>query len=293
MPFRIRLVILVVVLLGGAFLVVPAARALSISPVKGVVTVEPGGASRVAVTITNTDPASAQFSLFGVALRQDSEGHTLRGAPGDEAAQWAVPDTNLFVLESGSKRTVFFTVTVPAGTSAGSRLVGLVARQQSLSEGGTAVTAELATVLSVQVAGIVTENLSFTATRLTPGITWKKNWQFQLDLKNTGSVELTLEGSAELRSFAGAVLAQEKIYLGNQLFPGVSRSLSQSITGQNIGYWPARYRVVSRVRYGKTGQEVFSENTIWYVPRTLLIWLSATLVLALSPALFLRRKKLP
>ena len=114
------------------FIVASPARAFEISPVKFLLTVEPGASQTVVVKIKNTPPSipplkgegqGAGFKLSVLGVAQDESGKPIFSRGTDAAENWVYPENNLVKIKYGETKSVNFIIKIPA-----SAIIGLMLR---------------------------------------------------------------------------------------------------------------------------------------------------------------------
>jgi len=274
-----------------ALLFFPAAVSadFSLSPLKHIITLAPGSAGVATVKIFNQSDERQTFSLKVLGGRQDGAGRPLWGANYSPAEPWVKPVKGSLIIGPGGEQAVDFSINVPAEASAGSHYLGLtVGTLASPESGGVGLSGQLVSILSLQVAGQATETAVISGWR-TEKIFLKKNWPFELTLRNDGNVELPMAGKAAIVDWRGRVVYEEPVNLGPALLPGTGRGFAAILRPAGKGfYWPGPYSAEIKINYGRLNQVVSARADFWYFPWWTLV---AAAVLAGLIVLAIKRKK--
>ncbi len=277
---------------------VSSAAALTLSPARRIITIDPGTTQDLKVTVTNNDASTVRLQLLVTGLQQDPTGKPIFGSGLDDAEKWVVPAPEPIVLAPGKQATAAFKISVPRGALPGSHWVGLVVESRPDSTGTAVLTPRLISLLSIQVAGVVTESVTVSADVPHPVVFGAKPFDAKIRIQNVGTIEVPLRGRVTVRSLGGKEIDAKDISLGNQVLPQSERLVVEKITATKKDtcavegtvcaklFWPGLYKMSVQVTYGKTGQVAISETSFWYFS----YWSLAVAVLILvSIAWFIRR----
>ncbi len=253
------------------------ARAFEISPAKSLLTVDPGTSRTVVVKIQNTEKNNLVFKLNVLGMSQNENGEPVFSRGIDAAENWVYPENNLVSIKSGEIKSVNFIIKTPADALAGSHYLGLAVEPVlSPSSGAASLSTRLVSLLTLEVKGLVNESVQIEKWAPLAGVTGKKNWQFDLNLKNSGTIETSLRGTLAVRNWQGEEIFSEPVTLGNKLLAGSRRVLHPETTLRNDSNLPGLYSAQIKINYGLTNQTVSSVAYIWYFP----MWSKTILVIA-------------
>lgn len=249
-----------------SLVVVEAALAFSISPTKILLTIEPGKSSEVFVEVENNEKQDMVFSGMVLGARQDNEGRPVFLANYTAAEKWVKPKTNQISLKSGAKDKIYFAIQVPTNTPSGAYYLALVV--QSVSAGGdVGLTGQIASLLNLQVSGLVSESVKINKWEFSEQKFDRDNWRFLLNLENSGNIEVLLDGNLSVSSWREREIFKEKLNLGNKLLAHSFRFLQPEFNlAKKSIYLPGLYRVKVDISYGKTNQRVVESVYVWYWP---------------------------
>ncbi len=276
------------VCLSVSLLIVSPARAFGVSPVRYLVTVDPGERQSVSVTVKNDEPKAKKFVFSVVGVQDDGAGHPLFAVGLDPAEGWVKPEIGETTISSGQKKKIIFNVAVPQGAAPGSHYLGLAVEATPDLAGQTVIAGRLTVLLVLQVAGIVKESVSLRS-EIPAAIAMKKEWPLIVELKNNGTIETPITGRAIIRNWRGQTVFSAPLVLGNQLIPGAYRQIISRIVADKIR-WPGLYETEAEIKYGKTNQTISSTARLWYLPLESIIGVGL-IVLLLFILKFLRRKR--
>jgi hypothetical protein len=254
---------IIISLMLSAFFVLPA-QAFEVSPVKMLVTGDPGNNYTVVLKVKNTDMVSMMFDANVFGMKQNESGAPVFERGISEAESWVFPENRQVSVEAGETKSINFFIKIPKDSLPGSYYLGLSAEPTVKRQAGS-VSGRLVSLLTLQVSGEVRELLRINQ--------WKKksdsgvnNWKFALELENIGTVEVPLRGEISVRNFFGQEIISEPAALGNKLLANAKRSLGQELQVQEKVKIPGLYQVNMRVVYGKLGLSVSRTEYVWFIP---------------------------
>ena len=247
------------------FFILPA-NAFGISPVKMLVTADSNNSQTVNLSIFNSENKEIQFNLGVLGVQQDNDGHPVFGRGITEAESWVMPENNTVLVKAKQTQKANFIIHVPEKTQPGSYYVGLFAEPTLGSNGRSGVNPRIISLVTVQVAGEVYEDMIISGWNAKNTIFTDKNWDFNLNLKNSGPVEVLLKGFLSVENWKGEEIFTQEAFLGNKLIAGSMRHLTPVISAENKIIWPGLYHAQVRIIYGLTNQKAISTVYIWYLP---------------------------
>ncbi len=245
------------------FFVLPA-QAFEISPIKMLVTGDPGNNYTVALKIKNTDAVSMVFDTSVFGMKQNESGAPVFERGINEAESWVFPENGQVSIGAGEVKSVNFFIKIPKDSLPGSYYLGLSAEPAVKKQSG-AVSGRLVSLLTLQVSGEVRESLRINQWKKISGLD-ADNWKFALELENVGTVEVPLRGEVVVRNFFGQEVISEPLVLGNKLLANAKRSLGQELQVHDKIKIPGLYEVGVRVVYGKLGLSVSRTEYVWFIP---------------------------
>ncbi len=260
-----------VILLIVFFNFVQPAKAFEISPAKALFTVDRDSSQTAVLKIKNTFTDTGQtgknsltFKLSVLGMTQDEKGKPVFSRGSDTAESWVYPENNLVEIKYGETKSVNFIIKIPSDAFPGDHYLGLAVEPVLGGSGQASLTTRLVSLLSLEVSGLVNESVSiekWTLADKTDG-----HWKFDLGLKNSGTIEVLLQGSAVIRNWKGDEIFSEPIILGNKLLVGSKRAIQSEIVFKNAVILPGLYQAEVKINYGRTNQNVSSIAYVWYFP---------------------------
>jgi hypothetical protein len=272
------------------FLSARPARAFEISPIKMLVTADSATNQTVVLKIKNSAKTDSVFLLNVFGMRQDNAGLPIFERGISPAEPWIFPEDNSITIKAGETKSANFIIKIPENTSPGSYYVGLAAEPSVDKNSQKNINTRLVSLLTLQVSGLATEAVLIEK--------WEKinngnneSWQFNLNLKNNGSVEVPMQGLIAIKNYKGDEIFAEQITVGNKLLAESKRALMPLVSLKDRVKLPGLYQAQIKLKYGKTNQEVSAIAYIWYFPGWSKIIIAVFIViLALLLVLRLRKK---
>ena len=260
------------------------ALAFELSPVKFYLTIKPGTKQIINLQLTNSDAVSKKYDILVTGVKQNERGNPVFADHTDVAEEWVVPDAKNIELAGQSTKNIKFAVSVPFGGQPGGHYVGLIVRENSEAWNDVGVTGELASIVTIQVAGDTRERLEISSWNTAGRLKWNRNWDFDLNLQNSGTIDVPMSGKVRVRSWGEDVVYDYPVTLGSRLLANAARSLDVpiNIAEKNI-QWPGLYRVEMQSQYGRLGQTLSAVHNVMYVP----FWPTLTIALLLLSVLLL------
>lgn len=250
-------------------------QALSITPTKQAITVEPGAQQDVRVTIINEGPTATVLKTLVDPFSSD----TATGLPvfgeSDEAAAWVDILPRKLTLRPGEQTDVTYTIRVPKNAEPGAHYLGLFAQTQS-EEVGIAAGTRIGSLLFLYVAGDVQESLlrrNFSATK---SFFISSDPTISLQMVNEGTIhvvptgEIVIQDMWDRRIEVRPINPENRKVLPRAVFDRsfVFSDLPIAVIGPVTAY--------ASVNYGLTNQTMTASTTFWVLPVPILI---ATLII--------------
>lgn len=257
------------------------ANAFSISPLKFSATVAPGDKKEWEIKVKNDSDQGKVFVPVILGLKQDPLGRSVFDNNIDIAENWFETPLDNIALAPGETRNVVFNLKVPFNTPPGAHYLGLGIKEKS----GQSISAQLVTILNLQVSGVAQEVLLLDKFLVSKKIFFNKNWLTQLQIRNAGNIGLELAGQQQIFYF-GKETNQKFFNLGNALFAQSNRSAELNFAPDRKIILPGFYRVDVNIFYGISHQAIKTSASFWYLPP----WFLSLLGMALLVAIFIFRK---
>jgi len=252
------------ILLAIFFLFTPQSLfALSISPTKAEIVLDPGATKSIFLQVENNEKnlIKVNFKVWGV--KQDSEGRPIFSAGSDEAETWIQVPPEIS-LKPQEKKSVEFKLTVPFNTYPTAHNLALVAEKSSVGE-GIGLNTNLATLFTIQVSGTAVERLQINQWFTEKFFNFNKIWQFTLSLKNFSNVRTPALGEVKIFKASGEQVYQTNLNLSPEFFPNAERKIKTVVDLNSLNLSSGIYRAQAAVVYGYTRQLLLQNISVVYV----------------------------
>lgn len=259
------------------FLTANTASAFSVSPLKHILTLDPGDNQTVLITIKNSDSVGHQYKLAVESVTQDNQGRSVLVRGRDKAESWVSGAEKEIVIDAFASKMAEFKIFVPANASPGAHFLGLLAEETSRATEDIGVGARLAVVLQLQVAGLVTEKAEIIKWQ-TDNWHFDKNLNLSLAVKNNSNIEVPAQGKFILRNFFGEEIYQDVVNIGGKILPQTTRATVLDFFAIDLKM-PGIYNIEVDLSYGLTGQTLRANARFWYLP-VWSWWAAAGIILA-------------
>lgn len=241
---------------------------------------EPGQVLTETVVVTNLNEEEKQFYVY----KRDIVGTEAGGVPifadenapktGFELTEWVSFLSEQITLAPGAEYTLPITITVPMDASPGSHFGGVFvsAEPPRLRQTGAGVGYEVASILSIRIAGDVTDSArirSFSTDKLFYGT---KDVSFLIKIENQGNILIRPRGPMTIRNMFGGEVAN--LLVNDTLrgvFPNTVEDLVVEWKEEEPGF--GRYEAVVALAYdGDGGQKTIDAVvTFWIFPSKIII----------------------
>lgn len=283
---KVMYIIIGLLCVGGGFAALPA-FAFTLSPLKYMTTVDPGGASIARVTVYNDDIGARRVIFRTIAVQQGVNGVPQFIPGGDSAEAWVVPETTEVVLRSGERKTVAFLISVPATAIPNAHYLALTARANTATTTATVgITGQLATLLTLQVAGTAREELKIIQLeKKTSVVAPMAKWRTLVS--NVGNIEVPATAALIIKDWGGKEKLRAPVILQNTIIAGAERVVEAKANLQTL--LPGRYSAELQITYGRSNAQIKKEIFFWYIP----VWslLSAVIGAVIIGGWFVRMRK--
>lgn len=284
---------------------------LSISPTRSELRIEPGKTDKIEVSIRNV----TRGDIVAKPFISDFESDDATGEPK------LISDTNKrssasiasFVsgledipLKPGENKNLTYTVSVPSNAAPGGYYGAVTyravpANEAALGSGEVALTANVASLVLIEVPGDITEQIQIAgfkvgksdqnnAPKFSSFFTSKPN-RASLTVKNNGNSFSKPFGSVILTNMSGKQVFDYELNnstpRGNVL-PKTSRAFTDEIKGVTK---PGRYTLTASISHGTGGEVLTQKVSFWYIPVWLLALMGVLLVAIVGGIYFLYRRQ--
>lgn len=253
----------------SALLWVSSASAVSITPLRQTIVLDPGSTEVLELTIKSDEAAPASFAASVEAFGIDEKTGVAIFDKEDIATDWITPRQKEVMVAPGKEATIQFDVNIPRQAEPHSHYVALFAEGKS-SEGQIGVSTRLGSLVYLHIAGPIRENAGLEFFRA-DGASFNNSPIAHMRMENTGSIHLIPQGEIVLKDWFGKTVA---VYPMNptdrKVLPGESWDQSYVFTdlpGKPFG----KLSLDMKLAYGSGGQVLSAEEYVWYVPTWFII----------------------
>lgn len=267
--------------------------AVTISPARQTVVVEPSSSQMVKVRLVNNEDEVITFVSEVDAFSIDSEtGRAVFGKE-DEAKNWISASPKQIKLAPNEQGEFIFTISAPAGAESISHYLGLFVKEVA-EEGQVAVSSRTGSLLFLHMSGSVQEDLSrvfFTADKK---IYFDLPVELSMQLRNNGNIHLIPQGEIIITDMWGKELSkimvngkQRKVLPQEQWRENYELGVSDLQGGFGL------LKATMIVNYGLTDKQMTDSVEFWYVPKILIFWaggILAGIILLVFGLVFLKKR---
>lgn len=234
---------------------------------------DPGTVFRTTIAVTNLSDSEKLFYLIARDITALSEtGTPIFAATGEETpyslSSWIRFGIPSVTLASGEMREIPVSVFVPRDAEPGGHFAGLFVslKPPKLTATGTGVGYEVATIISLQVAGDITEDARIREFSTGKLIYTKAEVDFNTVVQNMGNVLVRARGPLEITDIFGKKVATLVVNdQGAVVLPDSNREFKSVWTGEGLSI--GRYQAVLGLVYGNNGRKTITATTsFWVLP---------------------------
>jgi len=266
------------------------AQAVSISPLNFEVNGNPGDVISNVVRIVNDTEADMPVNM----LVQDfvaagERGEVLIKEGGNESyslQNWVTLNPQTFIIPPRSSQLVEFTLRIPANAEPGGHYASVLASISGSTSGtGTGVAQKIGSLLLLNVAGDIVENLGVSDFEA-PAFSEYGPESLSARFSNDGTVHLKPRGFVLVKNMLGAEVAKVDLPQLNVL-PQSTRKVEIPL---ELGNQFGRYEATLAAIYGAANQPISAVTVYWVIPYKLLAVYGAIILVLLILAYRGRRR---
>jgi len=269
-----------------SFLFVSLAGAFSISPLKYMVSLDPGDSHDVVVVVKNDSSTDKEYQAVVMGVQQDAHGRPIFKTNSDIAEDWIKFKDEKILLKRNENKDLVFIINVPKNIPPGAHYIGLGVQEKN----DQSVSGQLMTIVTLQVAGTATESLVLENFYPVKKYFFNKNLSYFLQVKNVGNIDLSMKAKIQTYDFKNKNLGFSTVSLGNKLFSQSNRSAEINPPVNSEIFWPGLYRSTVTINYGATDQQIVSGASFWYWPAWFLCLVVGTIILILLFVVYFKKK---
>lgn len=279
---------------------------LSISPTRTDLRLDPGKTDILRISLRNVTTGDIVAKAFVNDFESDNETGEPKinldvDADNPASIRDFLKNVNDVPLKVGEEKTFDIPIQIPANTAPGAyygiiRYAAVPASQVNPDAGQVSLTASVASIVLIEVAGEIKEELEFKQLYFyragtQRGIFTSQPDQVGVEVVNRGNSFARPFGTVTVKNpFGGGI---QSIEVNNasprsNILPGSSRIFKEPIS--NIK-WPGQYQVTGSISYSNGGEILIVKSSFWYIPIWFIVAL-AVLVLAIIGAVQILRRRL-
>jgi hypothetical protein len=284
---------------------------LSISPTRTELRIQPGQSDKVEISIRNVTRGAIVAKPFISDFESDDEtGEPKLYANTDKRNSASISS---FVaglqdvpLQPGENKTLTYNVSIPGNAAPGGYYGAVTyravpANQAGPESGEVALTANVASLVLIEVPGDITEQIQLTNAKIGKTDNSKKQVKFgsfftskpdkaAITVKNNGNSFSKPFGTVSLTNMSGDQVYSYELNNAtprSNILPKSSRTFSDEIKSISK---PGRYTLTANISHGTGGEVITKKVSFWYVPVWLLVALGI-LLLGLVAGLYVLYRK--
>lgn len=297
---------IITLLLSLALIVTASAKAqtnlaLTVSPTKQNISIDPGGTESTYVTFFNQSdlPIAGNIKVVDFIVK-DKTGTTylLEGESFPtkySASSWITTNADRAVIAAGSSFKVQIKIKAPDNAAPGGRYAavyfeptGTLPNTKSFivqKEGQQAVTPRLAALLNIKVNGPIIEDAVLDRFEVAKFLEYGPV-DIKAEILNNGSYHITPKGNITLTNWQGKIVDQYNLEEKN-IFPERSRVYEASL-GSKIMI--GKYKVSFIVIYGDANQVISADKILWVFPWKLALAITLAIIIVILLAILVTKK---
>jgi hypothetical protein len=205
-------------------------------------------------------------------------------------ASWIEMDTSQFVLEGGQQKRIKFVIRVPFNAEPGGHYASVFAHLSPTLDNatsGSGVGQKIGALVLLRVGGDAKEEASIASFGPSKNVYAKGPVEFDLRVKNTGSVHIKPTGIIAITDIFGKKVSDVTVDQ-NRVLPGATRKMTATWKNPPL---MGKFTATLLTYYGTENKQLSAATTFWIIPWTLIIsWTIGIIVVAL--ALWLNRRRI-
>jgi hypothetical protein len=270
-------------------------NALRISPVRTDLTIEPGSARAVEVTVQNMSGASATLRpiVNDFTVRPDNETgqpdiilDDKQASPQHGLKQYISPLAD-FTLGPNEQRNIKVIITIPKAAAGGGYYGAVRFQPASAGSSQVSLSGSVGSLILVRVPGDVIEKVSLASFDVRQKGSVGSFFTSSADLaavarfKNEGNVQVQPFGKITLKNQSGKVVASYEVNntepRGNVLPDSIRRFDTALTKAGSIG----KFTLEGNFGYGSSGQLISTSKTFYVIPAWLMITVAVVIILVI------------
>lgn len=280
MQYR-KLLIVMVAAVAALFIFAMPAKAvdgstsISISPLTFDLAANPGDTvtNELIVRNSGTDPVTIAVETQDfVATGEEGEVTLTDDKSTYSLASWVQVDMGQFTLEGGKQQRVKFEIRIPYNAEPGGHYASVyehISPTIGNATTGSGVGQKIGSLLLLKVAGVTNETANVETFKTTQNIFEHGPVDFNIRIKDTGSVHIKPKGIIAITDIFGKKVADVTVDQRNVL-PGAIRHMTATWTDVPMF---GKYTATLLTYYGIDNKQLSAATTFWIIPwKVLLVW---------------------
>ncbi len=253
--------------------------AVSVSPLRQMVIIDPGSAQVVSITVENdTDETVAIVPNVDAFTIDSTTGRAQFGAT-DAAVQWVHAEPQEVILKAKEKENISFTISVPPDAAPGGHYLALFAQTKQDNQ-HVAVGTRIGSLLFLTVSGDVREELVIEQFAPEALSVFTSPVTLHVRLRNTGNTHVQPKGYVSVYTMANKEILRVPVNASERkVLPGGLFKEDVVVPLDNV--YGGRATAHLDVRYGITDQTNRSTAIFWFIPWQIGAMLGALIAVAL------------
>ncbi len=236
--------------------------------------------------LININVESQDFVAHGeegdVALTEERTTYSL--------SSWIDVDDGRFQLSGGQQKRIKFSVRIPYNAEPGGHYASVFAHLSpptGSANSGAYIGQKIGSLVLLRVAGTATESAEVESFKTDKSQYSKGPINFDLRVKNTGSVHVKPKGMIAITDIWGKKVADVPVEQKNVLPGAIRHTTSEWTEAPKFG----KYTATLLTYYGADNKQLTAATTFWIIPwKTILIW--AGIILAIAILAYLGRVRI-
>lgn len=279
---------------------------LSVSPTRTELSIEKGGTEKVELNVRNV----TRGPIIAKPFISDFESDDTTGEPrlyantekrNSASISSFVTGLEDVTLQPGEDKNLTYTVNIPADAASGGYYGAITyravpANQADLESGEVALTANVASLVLIEVPGDITEQIQVTNVSAKKG---DKAGSFFTGVPDKVAITVKNNGNSFSKPFGTVTITDmsgKQVYsyeLNNStprgnILPKTNRTFTDEL--KNVKK-PGRYTITANVSHGSGGEVLTQKVSFWYLPVWLLVVLAVLLIAIVAGIYYLYRKQ--
>lgn len=263
--------------------------AVSISPLRQTISIDPGTQETVKIEVTNDTQEEKIFIPSLDAFSTNGGSNEIHFGKNDEALAWVDSTQKEYTFAPGEKKEIPFTIIIPNDAQPGAHYLGLLVSERS-GRGQIGAQGRVGSLLFLYVSGRIEENVSLDSFTTNKKLYFGGTVFINAQLKNNGTIHIIPVGNVQAKKKDCVDYFEELNTEKKKIFPHTSWQWEKEFPLKNCGM--GLYRVTLYVQYGLSKQTMIQSLSFYYFPPAFVIisFVGITVLIILSFIFYKKRK---